>query len=195
MKPLHADNAQVMTAPVAQDRSSVIELLTYATGDTSLGSFLVATSQKGVRAILLGDSPSLLVAQLHEALPTAILTPSEGGQHDLVLQVETVIECPWTPFEPWLDVGWGDFEQMVYAALTLTDSGTTVTPEGVAAMIGAHPSSARLVRELAAKSLVAVAIPFHRLQDADGTSPYYRWGEARRQAILEREHGALIWWL
>ena len=41
MKPLHADNAQVMTAPVAQDRSSVIELLTYATGETSLGSFLV----------------------------------------------------------------------------------------------------------------------------------------------------------
>ena len=142
MKPLHADNAQVMTAPVAQDRSSVIELLTYATGETSLGSFLVATSQKGVRAILLGDSPSLLLAQLHEALPTAILTPSEGGQRDLELQVETVIECPWTPFEPWLDVGWGDFEQMVYAALTLTDSGTTVTPEDVAAMIGAQAASA-----------------------------------------------------
>jgi O6-methylguanine-DNA--protein-cysteine methyltransferase len=30
-------------------------------------------------------------------------------------------------------------------------------------------------------------VPFHRLQELDGTSPAYRWGEERRAALLKRE--------
>jgi AraC family transcriptional regulator of adaptative response/methylated-DNA-[protein]-cysteine methyltransferase len=83
----------------------------------------------------------------------------------------------------------GDFEQMLYAALRQTKPGTTVTPAKIAVMIGSTPESARFVRACASNDHLAVVVPFHRLQEPDGTSPAYRWGEERRTALLKREAG------
>jgi O6-methylguanine-DNA--protein-cysteine methyltransferase len=83
----------------------------------------------------------------------------------------------------------GDFEQMVYAALKQTKPGATVTPVEVAVMIGGAVGAGQYVRAHAAKDLLAVAVPFHRLQELDGTSPTYRSGEERRQTLLKREAG------
>jgi AraC family transcriptional regulator of adaptative response/methylated-DNA-[protein]-cysteine methyltransferase len=172
-----------------------VEVLGYETGETSMGAFLVALSPRGVRAILLGDAPAPLLGELQQALPDAAIMPHEDPRRAISGQVEILIEKPWTAFQPPMDLGKGDFEQLVHAALNWTGAGTTVTPEQVACLIGAHPSTALRIRKLAAANLVAVAVPFHRLQDAGGTSPYYRWGETRRQAFLRRERGALSWWL
>jgi AraC family transcriptional regulator, regulatory protein of adaptative response / methylated-DNA-[protein]-cysteine methyltransferase len=76
---------------------------------------------------------------------------------------------------------------MVYAALRQTQPDATVTPAEIAVMIGGAVGSAQYVRAYAAKDLLAVAVPFHRLQELDGTSPTYRWGEERRQTLLKRE--------
>lgn len=76
---------------------------------------------------------------------------------------------------------------MLYAALRQTKPSTTVTPAEVAVMIGGAAKSAPYVRTYASKDFLAVAVPFHRLQELDGTSPAYRWGEERRQALLKRE--------
>jgi len=84
----------------------------------------------------------------------------------------------------------GEFEQMVGAALRHTRPGTTITPEEVATMIGASSASVPHVRTCAAADILAVVVPFHRLQEQDGTSPAYRWGEERRQALLTREAAA-----
>jgi O6-methylguanine-DNA--protein-cysteine methyltransferase len=75
---------------------------------------------------------------------------------------------------------------MVYAALRQTKRGAMVTPAEIAVMIGGAVGSAPHVRTYASKDLLAVAIPFHRLQELDG-SPAYRWGEDPRQALLKRE--------
>jgi AraC family transcriptional regulator of adaptative response/methylated-DNA-[protein]-cysteine methyltransferase len=83
----------------------------------------------------------------------------------------------------------GDFEQMLYAALRQTKPGTTVTPAEIAVMIGGAPGSAPFVRAYASADHLAVVVPFHRLQELDGTSPAYRWGEERRAALLKREAG------
>jgi len=77
----------------------------------------------------------------------------------------------------------GDFEQMLYAALRQTKPGTTVTPAEIAVI------SAPFVRAHASRDHLAVVVPFHRLQELDGTSPAYRWGEERRAALLKREAG------
>lgn len=75
---------------------------------------------------------------------------------------------------------------MVRAALRLTKPGTTATPEDIAALIGASPAAARHVRACAA-DLLAAAVPLHRLQEPDGTSPANPWGEELRRALLQRE--------
>jgi len=54
-------------------------------------------------------------------------------------------------------------------------------------MIGGAAESAQHVRAYGSKDLLAVAVPFHRLQEPDGSSPAYRWGEQRRQVFLKRE--------
>ena len=76
---------------------------------------------------------------------------------------------------------------MLYAALRQTKPSTTVTPAEVAVMIGGAAEPAPYVRTYVSKDFLAVAVPFHRLQELDGTSPAYRWGEERRQALLKRE--------
>ena len=43
----------------------------FAIGECSLGSILVASSKKGVYAILLGDDPELLVRNLQDQFPKA----------------------------------------------------------------------------------------------------------------------------
>jgi AraC family transcriptional regulator of adaptative response/methylated-DNA-[protein]-cysteine methyltransferase len=79
---------------------------------------------------------------------------------------------------------------MVRAALSLTKPGTTRTPAEVATMIGASSGADDNVRKYAANDILAVVAPFHRLQEQDGTSPAYRWGEERRQKLLARELAA-----
>jgi O6-methylguanine-DNA--protein-cysteine methyltransferase len=78
---------------------------------------------------------------------------------------------------------------MLYAALRQTKPGTTVTPAEIAVMIGGAPESARFVWTYASRDHLAVVVPFHRLQELDGTSPAYRWGEERRAAQLKRDAG------
>jgi O6-methylguanine-DNA--protein-cysteine methyltransferase len=62
-------------------------------------------------------------------------------------------------------------------------------------MIHASPEAAESIREVAARNLIAAVLPFHRLQEADGTAPYYRWGEERRRAILQLERRGVAGWL
>ena len=51
----------------------------FAVGECSLGSVLVAASQKGVCAIFLGDDPDSLVKDLHRRFPRAELIAGDRG--------------------------------------------------------------------------------------------------------------------
>ena len=53
--------------------SDTDELLRFAIGDCSLGSLLVAATEQGICAILLGDDPSGLVRELQDSFPKAQL--------------------------------------------------------------------------------------------------------------------------
>lgn len=186
-----------MTAPPPTAASS--GQLIYATGESTLGAFLVASSAKGVRALFVGDRAETLVAELRVALPDAAFVPAAGYGYyeEIVAKVRTLIERPPAPFDldlP-LDIAGGDFDRLTRAALLALSSGQAATPEQIVRMIGAAPQAASFVRAAAARNLIAVALPFHRLEDADGTAPYYRWGEARRRALLYRERGGPPWWL
>jgi len=63
------------------------EVLTFAVGQCSLGAILVASSAKGVAAILLGDDPETLVRDLEDRFPRARLVGGDAAYEQLVAQV------------------------------------------------------------------------------------------------------------
>src|SRR5690242_15929348 len=97
--------------------TKVISPLTFGVGSSQLGTYLVASSDKGVRAILLGDSREELLDLLAEEFPSATL--SEGGQdyEHVVERVSHLIKHPAGKFELRLDISGGDFEQVALAAV------------------------------------------------------------------------------
>jgi AraC family transcriptional regulator, regulatory protein of adaptative response / methylated-DNA-[protein]-cysteine methyltransferase len=163
--------------------------ITYGYGQSSLGGFLTAIDGEGVCAILLGDDRAQLLRDLRAAFPDNKLEPDghSGPCHSVADAVACLIEQPAEPFAYPTSVRGCDFEQMLYAALRRTGPGMTVTPVEIAAIIDGTAGSAQYVRAYASKDLLAVAVPFHRLEEPDGSSPAYRWGEERRQALLKRE--------
>src|SRR5947209_1285560 len=78
------------------------------------------------------------------------------------------------------------FQQRVWAALREIPYGQTRSYSQVAAMIGA-PSAVRAVARACATNPVALVVPCHRVVGADGSLSGYRWGMARKRALLDQE--------
>lgn len=160
----------------------------YAHGQSSLGDFLAAVDSQGLCAVLFGDDRAALLENLRQAFPARTHAPACPAFAGFVVSiVNRLVEQPSAVMSVPLSIRDGDFGHMVCAALSLTKPGSTRTPAEVAAMIGASPAADDNVRRYAANNVLAVAVPFHRLQEQDGTSPAYRWGEERRQTLLARE--------
>ncbi len=158
----------------------------FAVGECSLGSILVAKSEKGVCAILLGDDPNALLRDLQDRFPQARLIGGDAGFEELVAKVVGLIEAPGIGHDLPLDVRGTAFQQRVWRALRNIPPGKTVTYKDIAKKIGA-PKSARAVAGACAANSLAVAIPCHRVVRDDGSLSGYRWGIERKRALIERE--------
>ena len=74
----------------------------------------------------------------------------------------------------------------MWAALREIPRGQTRTYGEVAAEIG-RPTAVRAVANACGRNPLAVATPCHRVVGAGGTLGGYRWGAARKQALLAME--------
>lgn len=158
----------------------------FAVGECSLGSILVARSERGVCAIFLGDDPEQLTRDLQKQFSQAHLI---SGDVDFDHLVATVIKCAEAPergLDLPLDVQGTVFQQRVWKALQNIPAGSTVSYADIAASIGA-PTSFRAVARACGANPLAVAIPCHRVVRTNGELSGYRWGIERKRALLERE--------
>ena len=161
----------------------------FAIGECSLGAILVAASDRGVCAILLGDDPEALARDLQDRFPRAELIGGDAGFERLVAQVVGFVEMPKRGLDLPLDVRGTAFQQRVWAALQEIPAGTTASYSEIARRIGA-PRAVRAVAGACAANALAVAIPCHRVVRSDGGLSGYRWGIERKRVLLEREaHG------
>lgn len=158
----------------------------FAIGECSLGAILVAASARGICAILMGDDPDALARDLQNRFPRAELVGSDAGFERWVAQVVGFVEQPRLGLDLPLDVRGTAFQQRVWQALQKIPAGTTATYSEIAQRIGA-PKSVRAVASACAANALAVAIPCHRVVRTDGGLSGYRWGVARKRALLERE--------
>lgn len=158
----------------------------FAVGECSLGAILVAKSDRGVCAILLGDDPETLARDLQDQFPNANLIGGDEGFEQLVATVVGFVESPGIGLDLPLDVRGTAFQQRVWQALRKIPSGTTASYSEIARRIGA-PGAARAVAQACASNRLAVAIPCHRVVRNDGALSGYRWGVERKRELLNRE--------
>ena len=162
------------------------ETIRFAIGQCSLGAILVAATDQGICAILVGDDPDALARDLQDRFPRARL---EGADADFDRTVATVVgfvEAPNLGLALPLDVRGTAFQQRVWEALRAIPAGVTVSYAELAARVG-MPSGARAVAGACAANPVAVAIPCHRVVRNDGALSGYRWGVERKRILLSRE--------
>ncbi len=160
----------------------------FAVGECSLGSILVAESDRGVCAILLGDEPDALVRDLQDRFPQARLIGGDNGFEARVAAVVGLVEAPGVGLDLPLDIRGTAFQQRVWAALREIPAGTTASYAAIARRIG-EPRATRAVASACAANPLAVVIPCHRVVRTDGALSGYRWGVARKRALLAREDG------
>jgi AraC family transcriptional regulator of adaptative response/methylated-DNA-[protein]-cysteine methyltransferase len=165
---------------------SITSMIRFNTSTVSLGVVLVAVSERGVCAILLGEDPSALKTDLRRRFPNATLTRSDGDVQRLLARVTELLESPRGTFAELLDIGGTEFQHRVWQALREIPAGETVSYSGLARRLGV-PGSARAVAQACGANPLAVVIPCHRVVSSDGQLSGYRWGVERKRILLARE--------
>jgi AraC family transcriptional regulator of adaptative response/methylated-DNA-[protein]-cysteine methyltransferase len=158
----------------------------FAIGQCSLGSILVAQSDRGVCAIFLGDDPEVLIRDLQDRFSASTLVGADAGFERIVARVVGLVEAPGLGTDLPLDIRGTLFQQRVWLTLRKVSPGTTLSYAELARRAGV-PGSARAVAGACAANPLAVAIPCHRVVRTDGSLSGYRWGVERKRTLLERE--------
>lgn len=179
-------NALLGMQPRQYRAGGVDARIMFALGQCALGAILVARSDKGVCAISLGDDPEVLLRELQDRFPNALLVGGDAAFEQLVARVVGLVEAPNSGFDLPMDVRGTAFQQRVWHALRQIPAGRTASYAQIAEAIGA-PRSVRAVAGACAANTLAVAIPCHRVVRSDGALSGYRWGVARKRELLERE--------
>ncbi len=161
----------------------------FAVGRCSFGDIVVARSNRGVCAILLGDDPEQLVRDLQDRFPSAELIGADPAFEELVARVVAFVEAPSLGLDLPLDIRGTAFQERVWRALRKIRPGDTASYAEVAKRIG-RPKAVRAVAQACANNHLAVAIPCHRVVRSDGGLSGYRWGIERKRELLERERSA-----
>ncbi|BDU15089.1 methylated-DNA--[protein]-cysteine S-methyltransferase [Lysobacter auxotrophicus] len=162
------------------------QAIRFAIGESSLGLVLVARSDAGLCAVLFGEDADELVRDLQSRRPAAALAVDAGGLQAALESVVDCIEAPHLPMHEPLDPHGTAFQMRVWQALRTIPAGSTVSYGELARRIGT-PESARAVAAACAANPLAVVVPCHRVVAADGRVSGYRWGVARKRALLQRE--------
>lgn len=182
-----AAEQQLGMAPGRYRRGGAGETIAYALGACSLGTVLVASTAKGICAILIGDDDEALVQDLHARFPNAALAAADPGFAQTLARVIAFVDAPRAAFDLPLDVRGTVFQQRVWEALRRIPPGETVSYTELAERVG-QPSAVRAVAGACAANPAAIAIPCHRVLRNDGAISGYRWGVERKRKLLEREH-------
>lgn len=181
-------NAVLGMTPQALRKGGANIDIRFALGECSLGAILVAQSERGICAILMGDDPDTLAHDLQDRFPKANLIGGDAAFEKLVAQVVGFVEAPAKGLDLPLDIRGTAFQQRVWQALRDIPAGATASYLDIAKRIGS-PTSVRAVAGACAANALAVAIPCHRVVRNDGGLSGYRWGVERKHALLTREAG------
>lgn len=151
-----------------------------------LGELLMAADESGLCALLPGDDRDELVADLTQRMGGSPCIADDGALAEYCDPLIFWLDNPSSRLNLPLAPRGTPFQQQVWQALRKIPAGETIDYAGLAQRID-RPSAARAVAGACAANPLAVVIPCHRVVRRDGDLSGYRWGIARKKALLERE--------
>ena len=168
-------------------RNNDYELLTFGIAKSSLGHVLVATGDKGVVAVLIGGSPTVVIDDLRTRFPKAHLVRDDQMHATETSQLINYIESAEEDVRFALDLRGTEFQRKVWRAVRKIKIGETTTYTDLARSIGA-PKAIRAVANACSINPFAFAVPCHRVlhkERALSFSP--NRGNDRQRPMVDRE--------
>lgn len=161
----------------------------YAGGQSSLGPFVAAISDRGLAMLEFGNMNEMRMQALRTRFPDAEIVEDPGALRETLGLAAGLVDHPENGIDLALDLQGSAFELRVWNAVLQIPAGTTASYGEIAARVGS-PREAREVAEACAANILAIAVPCHRVVKKDGSISGYRWGFARKRTLLAREHRA-----
>ena len=158
----------------------------YTIVDSPLGRLLVGATDRGISALYLGESDARLETALQKEYPRAEIRRDRNGLEGWVSKILEHLRGREPNLDLPTDVQATAFQRRVWEELRRIPYGTTRTYSQVARAIG-QPAAVRAVARACATNPTSVVVPCHRVVRGDGNLAGYRWGLARKQALLEHE--------
>jgi AraC family transcriptional regulator of adaptative response/methylated-DNA-[protein]-cysteine methyltransferase len=179
-------NAQLGMTPASYRKGGKGMHIGYTIAKSPLGKVLVAATNRGVSAIYLGSSERALLAELRAEYPRARILQAPEPYRQWVREILHRIAGRPPQVDLPLDVLATAFQRRVWQELQRIPRGTTRTYSQIAEAVG-RSSAVRAVARACATNPVSIAVPCHRVIRRDGSLAGYRWGIARKEALLARE--------
>jgi len=156
----------------------------YGFQPTPFGKSLLALTRRGIcyLGFVNKDHPEDTFNQLLETYPGADFSENSQYVSGVVKRIFRVAsEKADVPFN--LQIKGTNFQVQVWKALLNIPQGRFVSYQDVAAFIG-RPKAVRAVANAVAVNPVSFLIPCHRVISKTGRIHRYRWGAARKKALL-----------
>ncbi|MFZ5623533.1 MAG: bifunctional DNA-binding transcriptional regulator/O6-methylguanine-DNA methyltransferase Ada [Gemmatimonadota bacterium] len=178
--------AAIGMTPAQYRRGGLGVRIRYTIVDSPVGRLLAGATDRGVAAVILGESDAAVEALLADEYPRAVRLRDDEGLAEWVDGVLRLLEGDAARDRLPVDVPATDFQLRVWAALRRIPFGTTRTYGEIAAELGA-PGAARAVARACATNPIALVVPCHRVVREDGALGGYRWGIERKERLLAEE--------
>jgi AraC family transcriptional regulator of adaptative response/methylated-DNA-[protein]-cysteine methyltransferase len=184
--------AQLGMTPDKYRRGAIAATIRYTCADSPLGRMLIAATERGICSIQFARSDGELIEGLKREFPFAGRKVDAGGLQSWVsallrqIQGKNSSSSSSSSSALPLDIRATAFQRRVWTYLQAIPFGQTKSYSAVAKGIG-QPRACRAVARACATNPVAVAIPCHRVVREDGSMGGYRWGVARKKALLAME--------
>lgn len=180
---------QLGMTPASYGKGGAGAVIAYALFSAALGRVLVGATAAGICFVGLGDGDDALIEELRGDFPKASLVSDPAGLGETVAEVALMLEGQEPHADLPLDIRGTAFQRQVWEALRAIPMGETRTYAELAAQIG-RPKAIRAVGSACANNPVSLIVPCHRAVGTDGTLRGYRWGLARKRALIDTEHRA-----
>jgi AraC family transcriptional regulator of adaptative response/methylated-DNA-[protein]-cysteine methyltransferase len=158
--------------------------ISYGFSGSPFGDCLLAITDRGIChfGFVKGDKRSEALNQLFESWPGAVFIENPKSISSMARSIFRIGQTKeMRPFN--LHLKGTNFQINVWKALLSIPEGWIVSYQDIASYIG-HPMAFRAAANAIALNPVAYLIPCHRVIAKSGKTHQYRWGSARKKAII-----------
>ncbi len=157
--------------------------IAYGFQSTPFGEALVGVTERGICALSFVERRAQALADLQKEWPRADIVADPARIRPLGEQIFAASPDGQAPPPLRLYVKGTNFQIKVWQALLTIPPGSVAAYGTIARMID-HPNAVRAIGQAIGRNPIGFLIPCHRVIRQAGALGGYRWGTARKQAIL-----------